>query len=138
RSSGWRRRRTTRNGRWIPGSLRRWTAPITGPSSPAGAGSAALRRRVRYHGAPTEPPMDYAEYKHLTFERKPHGVVLITIDRPDVLNATNDRLHWELTQIWRTLDADDTARVAVVTGRGRAFSAGGDLDMVEANARDPR
>ena len=82
--------------------------------------------------------MDYGEYKHLTFERKAHGVVLITIDRPDVLNATNDRLHWELTQIWRTLDEDDTARVAVVTGRGRAFSAGGDLDMVEANARDPR
>jgi len=82
--------------------------------------------------------MDYAEYKHLTFERKPHGVVLITIDRPDVLNATNDRLHWELTEVWRTLDADDAARVAVVTGRGRAFSAGGDLDMVDANARDPR
>src|SRR5947209_6823425 len=82
--------------------------------------------------------MDYAEYKHLTFERKPHGVVLITLDRPDVLNATNDRLHWELTQIWATLDGDDSARVAVVTGRGRAFSAGGDLDMVEANARDPK
>src|SRR5438477_3793621 len=85
-----------------------------------------------------EPPMDYAEYKHLTFERKPHGVVLITIDRPDVLNATNDRLHWELTQIWATLEADDGARVAVITGRGRAFSAGGDLDMVDANTRDPK
>jgi enoyl-CoA hydratase len=82
--------------------------------------------------------MNYADYQHLTFERKPQGVVLITIDRPDVLNATNDRLHWELTQIWLTLDADDDARVAVITGRGRAFSAGGDLDMVEANARDPR
>ncbi len=82
--------------------------------------------------------MDYSEYQHLTFERKPHGVVLITINRPEVLNATNDRLHWELTQIWLTLDADDTARVAVVTGAGRAFSAGGDLEMVEANSRDPK
>jgi enoyl-CoA hydratase len=82
--------------------------------------------------------MDYREYQHLTFERKPHGVVLITINRPEVLNATNDRLHWELTQVWPTLDADDTARVAVVTGAGRAFSAGGDLEMVEANARDPK
>ena len=82
--------------------------------------------------------MDYREYQHLTFERKSHGVVLITINRPEVLNATNDRLHWELTQIWLTLDADDTARVAVVTGAGRAFSAGGDLDMVEANSRDPK
>ena len=82
--------------------------------------------------------MDYREYQHLTFERKPHGVVLITINRPEVLNATNDRLHWELTQIWLTLDADDSARVAVVTGAGRAFSAGGDLEMVEANSRDPK
>jgi enoyl-CoA hydratase/carnithine racemase len=82
--------------------------------------------------------MDYKDYQHLTFERRPHGVVFITINRPEVLNATNDRLHWELTQVWLTLDADAEARVAVVTGAGRAFSAGGDLEMVEANARDPR
>ena len=82
--------------------------------------------------------MDYAEYQHLTFERRPNGVLLITFNRPEVLNATNDRLHWELTQVWLTFDADPTARVAVVTGKGRAFSAGGDLEMVDANARDPK
>jgi len=82
--------------------------------------------------------MDYKDYQHLVFERRPHGVVLITINRPEVLNATNDRLHWELTQVWLTLDADESARVAVVTGAGRAFSAGGDLDMVDAHARDPK
>src|SRR5436853_5279596 len=83
--------------------------------------------------------MDYRDYQHLTFERRERGVVLVTINRPEVLNATNDRLHWELTQVWLTLDADETARVAVVTGAGtRAFSAGGDLEMVEANSRDPK
>src|SRR5204862_3126044 len=82
--------------------------------------------------------MDYRDYQHLTFERREHGVVLITINRPEVLNATNDRLHWELTQVWLTFDADPTARVAVVTGKGRAFSAGGDLEMVDNNARDPK
>ena len=82
--------------------------------------------------------MDYGEYQHLTFKHMDHGVVLITINRPEVLNATNDRLHWELTQVWLTVDADPRARVAVVTGAGRAFSAGGDLDMVDANARDPK
>jgi enoyl-CoA hydratase/carnithine racemase len=82
--------------------------------------------------------MEYADYQHLTFERRPNGVLLITLNRPDVLNATNDRLHWELTQVWLTFDADPTARVAVVTGKGRAFSAGGDLEMVDNNARDPR
>jgi enoyl-CoA hydratase len=82
--------------------------------------------------------MDYSEYQHLTFERRPNGVVLITFNRPEVLNATNDRLHWELTQVWLTIGADPGARVAVVTGKGRAFSAGGDLEMVEKNATDPR
>ena len=82
--------------------------------------------------------MDYGEYQHLTFKHMDHGVVLITINRPEVLNATNDRLHWELTQVWLTFDADPRARVAVVTGAGRAFSAGGDLDMVDANSRDPK
>lgn len=82
--------------------------------------------------------MDYAEYRHLTFERRPHGVLLVTLNRPDVLNATNDRMHWELGQIWLTIDRDAATRVAVVTGAGRAFSAGGDLEMVEANAKDPR
>src|SRR2546428_3774940 len=69
--------------------------------------------------------MDYKDYQHLVFERRPHGVLLITINRPEVLNATNDRLHWELTQIWLTLDRDPDTRVAVETGAGRAFSAGG-------------
>ncbi|MBI2466367.1 MAG: enoyl-CoA hydratase/isomerase family protein [Candidatus Rokubacteria bacterium] len=81
--------------------------------------------------------MNYGDYQHLLFERRPHGVLLITINRPEVLNATNDRLHWELTQVWLTIGADPEARVAVVTGAGRAFSAGGELDMVEANATDP-
>ena len=78
--------------------------------------------------------MDYADYQHLLFDRRPNGVVLITINRPEVMNATNARLHWELTQVWRTIDADPAARVALVTGAGRAFSAGGDISLVEEMA----
>jgi enoyl-CoA hydratase len=78
--------------------------------------------------------MDYSEYRHLRFEHRPDGVLLITIDRPEVYNATNARLHWELTQVWLTVDADARTRVAVVTGAGKAFSAGGDLDLVEEMA----
>jgi enoyl-CoA hydratase len=80
--------------------------------------------------------MDYADYQHLTFDLKPNGVLLITINRPEVLNATNARLHWELTQVWGTVDADPRARVALVTGAGKAFSAGGDLQLVEQIATD--
>ena len=78
--------------------------------------------------------MDYAEYQHLTFDRRPSGVVLVTINRPEVMNATNARLHWELTQVWLTIDADPAARVALVTGAGRAFSSGGDMSLVEEMA----
>ncbi|MHB1911843.1 MAG: enoyl-CoA hydratase/isomerase family protein [Acidimicrobiales bacterium] len=75
--------------------------------------------------------MDYSEFQHLRFERSAAGVLQITIDRADVLNAANVVLHRELSEVWATFDADDEARVAVVTGAGRAFSAGGDLAMIE-------
>ena len=75
--------------------------------------------------------MKYDEYQHLLFERHDDGILLITINRPDVLNATNKRLHWELSRVWKDIDEDPETRVVVVTGKGRAFSAGGDLDMIE-------
>lgn len=81
--------------------------------------------------------MNYSDYQHLLFEKKKNGVVLITINRPEAMNATNARLHWELTQVWLTVDADPDARVALVTGAGKAFSAGGDLGMVEEMAGNP-
>ena len=82
--------------------------------------------------------MNYSEYRHLLFEKKPNGVVMITINRPEVMNATNARLHWELTQVWLTIDADPEVRVALVTGAGKAFSAGGDLGLVEEMAGNPQ
>ena len=78
--------------------------------------------------------VDYREYQHLRFERKGDGILLITINRPDVLNATNNRLHWELSHVWLDIAEDPDTNVVVVTGAGRAFSAGGDLDMIEAMA----
>ena len=81
--------------------------------------------------------MDYADYQHLAFEHRPNGVLLITLNRPEVLNAANARLHWELTQVWLTVDADPETRVALVTGAGRAFSAGGDMSLVDEMAGNP-
>ena len=81
--------------------------------------------------------MNYADYRHLLFDLKPNGVLVITINRPEVMNATNARLHWELTQVWLTVDADPEVRVALVTGAGKAFSAGGDLALVEEMAGNP-
>ena len=80
--------------------------------------------------------VDYADFEHLTFDRRPDGVVVITLDRPGVLNAANVRLHREMSEVWAVIDHDAHARVSVVTGAGRAFSAGGDLDMIEEMTED--
>ena len=71
------------------------------------------------------------EFEHLRFERRGHGVLLITIDRPEVLNAADERLHRELSEVWAAVDREDGVAVSVITGAGRAFSAGGDLAMIE-------
>ena len=76
--------------------------------------------------------MNYTDFQFLKFETKPNGVLLITLNRPEVMNATNARLHWELTKIWEVIRDDDKVKVALVTGAGdRAFSAGGDLEWIE-------
>ena len=72
----------------------------------------------------------YDDFAHLRFDRPADGVLQITIDRPEVLNAANERLHREFSQVWRVVDADDTVAVSVITGSGKAFSAGGDLAMI--------
>ena len=80
--------------------------------------------------------MDYGGYQHLLFERRDHGVLLITLNRPDSYNAADEIMHAELARVWTDVARDDQARVAVVTGAGKAFSAGGDLAMVERMAGD--
>jgi len=49
-------------------------------------------------------------------------VRIIRLNRPEQLNATNHVLHAGLAELWPQLDADEEARVAVITGNGRAFS----------------
>jgi enoyl-CoA hydratase len=53
---------------------------------------------------------------------------IVTLNRPEAMNATNEALHGALIKVWRHLAADPEARAVVLTGAGRAFSAGGDLE----------
>jgi enoyl-CoA hydratase len=62
---------------------------------------------------------------------------IVTLNRPGELNAVNERLHWSLANVWRQLSADLEAKVVVLTGAGRAFSAGGDLDWITSFLHDP-
>jgi enoyl-CoA hydratase len=63
-------------------------------------------------------------------------VRIVTLSRPEQLNAINDELHLGLTRLFPQLSADADARVAVITGAGRAFSAGGDFDLLDRMAND--
>ncbi|MDV3123574.1 enoyl-CoA hydratase/isomerase family protein [Mycobacterium sp. 21AC1] len=80
--------------------------------------------------------MNFDDYRQLTFDRCDHGVLLITINRPEKYNAADEELHGELARVWVEVSADPDVRVAVITGAGKAFSAGGDLAMVERMAGD--
>lgn len=64
----------------------------------------------------------------LLCDRIEHGVVQITLNRPEALNALNDVMLRDLQALWATLDRDDTLRAVVLTGQGeRAFAAGADV-----------
>ena len=66
-------------------------------------------------------------YEHILLERE-DGVGIITLNRPEKLNAMNRKLSSELQDAVKELDADDAIGCIVITGAGtRAFSAGGDI-----------
>jgi enoyl-CoA hydratase len=73
---------------------------------------------------PKEETMDY---EHILLDTE-DGVGIVTLNRPDKLNAMNRKLSMELHDAVKRLEADDTVGCIVITGAGtRAFSAGGDI-----------
>ncbi len=80
--------------------------------------------------------MKFSEYEQLRFERRDNGVLLVTMDRPDKYNAADEQMHGELARVWAEVSSDPETKVAVITGAGKAFSAGGDLAMVQRMAGD--
>jgi 2-(1,2-epoxy-1,2-dihydrophenyl)acetyl-CoA isomerase len=72
------------------------------------------------------------------------GVATVTLDRPEKLNALSEEMYLEMTRLFAQIAADDTVRGVVLTGAGRAFCAGSDLegmqqmDVVAGRARMKR
>ena len=64
------------------------------------------------------------------------SIRLIELNRPDQRNAASEALHTALAGVWGRLAADDQVRAVVLTGRGRAFSAGGDFHVMTRVQRD--
>lgn len=77
-----------------------------------------------------------AGYEALTIERDGH-LMVITLDRPDLLNRFDLVLHDEFRAALLELKEDGDTRAAVLASTGKAFSAGGDFDMIRQAQADP-
>ena len=74
--------------------------------------------------------MGAASYESILFEQS-EGVATITLNRPDKLNAYTPEMGNEVVAAFRAAREDDAVRVVVLTGAGRGFCAGVDLDRLK-------
>lgn len=81
--------------------------------------------------------MDYSGYKNLIVEKK-DKVAVVTLNRPDSLNAFSFDLHKETVRVFEEIWWDKDVWAVVLTGAGRAFSAGGDIRWFKRRNEDPQ
>jgi enoyl-CoA hydratase/carnithine racemase len=77
------------------------------------------------------------EFKTLLYDLQ-DGIAVITLNRPDVLNAIDMDMRADFAELTETLFFDDAVRVIIFTGAGRAFSAGGDISHFEQDWLTPK
>jgi enoyl-CoA hydratase len=81
--------------------------------------------------------MNFSDYANLQFVRVDR-VLKITLNRPDKLNSISGEFHTEVARVFPDVASDPGSDIVVLTGAGRAFSAGGDLAFLEKARSDPR
>ena len=80
--------------------------------------------------------MAYDGYQRLAFDYPAPRVLRVTFNRPERYNALDAIGHREITYVWREIDEDPEVNAVVLTGAGKAFSAGGDFDMIDETIED--
>lgn len=86
---------------------------------------------------------DYTDYTTLDIDARDDGVVVVTLNRPDRLNAFDGVMREEIRRMIGQVGKDDAARAVVLTGAGRAFCSGADLAAADKRgwptaANEPR
>ena len=74
------------------------------------------------------------EYEFLTYQVE-SGVATVTLNRPEVYNALNNELTFELQNVFKIIGKDDQVRVVVLTGAGKAFCSGQDLKSASTDEK---
>jgi enoyl-CoA hydratase len=79
--------------------------------------------------------------KLILVNREPNGIAFVTINRPKALNSLTRAMMRDLAQAFKALDREDSVRVIVLSGSGRAFCSGVDLtaaeDVFKGDVKDP-
>ena len=78
----------------------------------------------------------YAKYDAFDIDRPLDRVLRITFNNPKTYNSLDAKGHNQITYIWRDIDLDPDISAVIVTGKGKAFSSGGDFGMIDANMND--
>jgi enoyl-CoA hydratase len=80
---------------------------------------------------------ELGKYERFLIDEVRPGIVMLTINRPDKLNAMDPTFFQELTRLMQSISETPAVRVAILTGGGRAFSAGGDIATFPQLTGDP-
>eukprot|EP00933_Yihiella_yeosuensis_P041009 TRINITY_DN35440_c0_g1_i1.p1 TRINITY_DN35440_c0_g1~~TRINITY_DN35440_c0_g1_i1.p1 ORF type:complete len:281 (-),score=49.86 TRINITY_DN35440_c0_g1_i1:501-1343(-) len=80
--------------------------------------------------------VSYSSYQRLRVAVQDDGIAVVTITSPAKLNAIDGVAHHEAANVWYDLGRDPRVRVVILTGEGKAFSAGGDMKMIDEALRD--
>jgi enoyl-CoA hydratase len=83
---------------------------------------------------------DYSEFPSLDVEQagKNGDIFIVSINRPERLNAIDPETHTQIGRIWRELDRDPACRVIIFTGKGKAFCAGLDFKATHGESARPQ
>lgn len=81
--------------------------------------------------------VDYSQYKNIKVERK-NNIGTITINRPEAMNSLDTPTRYELEHVLVDVSADDELRAVILTGAGKAFSAGGDIKGMKTRTDNPK
>ena len=79
----------------------------------------------------------YAAYTSLKIDYPSKRILRLTFDRPETYNSVDAQTHTQLTHIWRDINNDPDISAVIVTGAGKAFSAGGDFELIKSILDNP-